>query len=46
VWAMPEGTSLDPLLPRARELADAILARGLNLSTRLHILLWGAAHGR
>jgi hypothetical protein len=29
-----------------QQLAEAVLARGLNLTTRLHILIWGAERGR
>jgi 7-carboxy-7-deazaguanine synthase len=47
VWVMPEGTSTAGLNSRSQQLADAVLARGLNLTTRrLHILIWGAERGR
>jgi 7-carboxy-7-deazaguanine synthase len=46
VWVMPEGTSTTGLAARSQKLADAVLARGLNLTTRLHILVWGAERGR
>jgi 7-carboxy-7-deazaguanine synthase len=46
VWVMPEGTSAERIIANAQELADAVLARGLNLTTRLHTLIWGAERGR
>jgi organic radical activating enzyme len=46
VWIMPEGTSAATLLRRSAELADDVVKRGWNLSTRLHILLWGDVRGR
>ena len=46
VWVMPEGTTPDTVLARARTLADQVLTRGWNLSPRLHILLWSDQRGR
>ncbi|GJF32582.1 radical SAM protein [Kitasatospora sp. NE20-6] len=46
VWVMPEGTSSAAVLEGMRGLADAVLARGWNLSTRLHTLIWEDARGR
>ena len=46
VWVMPEGTTSRQILHRMRELADPVLARGWNLTPRLHTLLWGDQHGR
>lgn len=46
VWVMPEGTDPATVIGRARELADAVLARGWNLTSRLHVLLWGDERGR
>jgi 7-carboxy-7-deazaguanine synthase len=46
VWVMPEGTSTAGLTAHTQQLAEAVLARGLNLTTRLHILVWGAERGR
>lgn len=43
---MPEGTSTAGLTAHTQQLAEAVLARGLNLTTRLNILVWGAEHGR
>ncbi|WP_007513725.1 7-carboxy-7-deazaguanine synthase QueE [Pseudofrankia saprophytica] len=46
VWVMPEATSSAQLITALRELADAALIRGWNLSTRLHVLLWEDTRGR
>lgn len=40
VWIMPEGADADTSLRRGRELADAAIRRGFNVSPRLHLLLW------
>lgn len=45
VYVMPEGTSAEVLLARSRELAEAVLARGWNLTSRLHVLLYGNRRG-
>lgn len=46
VWVMPEGTDAPTLVGRAQRLADEIVARGWQLTPRLHILLWGDGRGR
>ncbi|NKY96631.1 7-carboxy-7-deazaguanine synthase QueE [Nocardiopsis alborubida] len=46
IWIMPEGTTAEAVLERGRELADPVLERGWNLTTRLHTLLWGDERGR
>lgn len=46
VWIMPEGTSPDVIVRRTAQLADAVIARGWNLTTRLHIVAWGDERGR
>jgi len=46
VWVMPEGTDAATLERRSAELADDVVKRGWNLSTRLHILLWGDVRAR
>ncbi len=45
VWIMPEGTDAATLARRSTEFADDVVKRGWNLSTRLHILLWGNRRG-
>ena len=46
VWVMPEGTTSGAVLAGTRALADPVLARGWNLTTRLHVLVWGDERGR
>lgn len=46
VWVMPEGTDTARLLAVMRDLADEVVGRGWNLSTRLHVMLWGDTRGR
>lgn len=45
VWVMPEGTSADVVRSRMAALADEVIARGWNLSPRLHVELWGDRRG-
>lgn len=45
VWVMPEGTDAATLEKRSQVLGDAVVARGWNITTRLHILLWGDKRG-
>lgn len=46
IWVMPEGVTDGTIMTRMRDLADAVTARGWNLTPRLHILLWGDERGR
>ncbi|MDQ3679624.1 MAG: 7-carboxy-7-deazaguanine synthase QueE [Actinomycetota bacterium] len=46
VYVMPEGTDAATVTARMRQLAEPVLARGWNLTPRLHILLWGDGRGR
>ena len=45
VWVMPEGTDPETLVARGRALIEAVQERGWNLTTRLHVLLWGDRRG-
>lgn len=45
VWIAPEGVTAEAVMDRQRALAGAVLARGWNLTTRLHTLLWGDRRG-
>lgn len=45
VWIMPEGRSSVDVMQAQRDLVDAVVERGYNLSTRLHVLLWGDRRG-
>lgn len=46
VWVMPEGTDAATVVARMQALAEPVLALGWNLTSRLHILLWGDERGR
>lgn len=44
IWIMPEGTNLD-IIWRGQFIADTVLELGYNMTTRLHVLLWGNKRG-
>ncbi|MBG0825706.1 7-carboxy-7-deazaguanine synthase QueE [Planomonospora sp. ID91781] len=46
VWVMPEGTTGEQVITRARLLAEEVIARGWSLSLRTHVVLWGDERGR
>jgi 7-carboxy-7-deazaguanine synthase len=46
VWIMPEARDRRTLLAVSEAIAPHVVALGFNLSTRLHILLWGDQPGR
>jgi 7-carboxy-7-deazaguanine synthase len=46
VWVMPQATSPDQVVSGMRQLAETALEHGWNLTSRLHILLWGDQRGR
>ena len=46
VWVMPEGTDAATVIERSKALADPVLDHGWNMTTRLHVLLWGDERGR
>jgi 7-cyano-7-deazaguanosine (preQ0) biosynthesis protein QueE len=45
IWVMPEGTDADTVVRRHRALADAVIKRGWQMTTRLHVLIWGDTRG-
>ncbi|HZQ27888.1 MAG TPA: 7-carboxy-7-deazaguanine synthase QueE [Acidimicrobiales bacterium] len=45
VWIMPEGTDPAVLQRRLAELVEPVLARGWNLTPRLHVAIWGDRRG-
>ncbi|WNI16404.1 7-carboxy-7-deazaguanine synthase QueE [Actinacidiphila sp. ITFR-21] len=45
VWIMPEGQSAEHVSDHGRNLVAAVIERGWNLTTRLHILIWGQERG-
>ena len=46
VWVMPEGTTVGQVSARLPALADAAITAGFNLTTRLHVHVWGDERGR
>ncbi|MFH8749527.1 7-carboxy-7-deazaguanine synthase QueE [Streptomyces rimosus] len=45
VWIMPEGQDQETLSDRLALLADAVVARRWNISTRIHVHAWGNRRG-
>ncbi|WP_395110619.1 7-carboxy-7-deazaguanine synthase QueE [Actinomadura sp. SCN-SB] len=45
IWVMPEGTHSSAVLAGLQGLADEVVARGWNLTPRLHVLAWEDARG-
>ncbi|MDT0441370.1 7-carboxy-7-deazaguanine synthase QueE [Streptomyces johnsoniae] len=45
VWVMPEGRDQSALERSLAQVRDAAIARGWNLTTRLHITMWGDRRG-
>lgn len=45
VWVMPAGTSAVQIRQALGRVAEAAIARRYNLTTRLHVELWGNARG-
>lgn len=45
VWIMGEGRSIDEVEGHAHNVLIDVLERGWNLTTRLHVLLWGDRRG-
>lgn len=46
VWVMPEGTTERAVISGMQAIAEQAMARGWNVSSRLHVLLWGDVRGR
>jgi 7-carboxy-7-deazaguanine synthase len=46
IYVMPEGTTVEELVSTTRALAEAVPARGWNLTQRLHIMAFGNVRGR
>jgi 7-carboxy-7-deazaguanine synthase len=45
VWIMPEGQNVEEIGTRLENLAEDVIERGWNLTTRLHVLIWGQRRG-
>ncbi|MEU7257426.1 radical SAM protein [Streptomyces rimosus] len=45
VWIMPEGQDQETLTRHMSSLADAVVARRWNMSTRIHVQAWGNRRG-
>lgn len=46
VWLMPEGTTPEAIMEKMPMVAAEALKKGYNVSTRLHVLIWGDERGR
>lgn len=46
IWVMPQGQDPQSVLEGTRWLAEVALVHGWNLTTRLHVLVWGDMRGR
>ncbi|MDG4830006.1 7-carboxy-7-deazaguanine synthase QueE [Solwaraspora sp. WMMD1047] len=46
VWVMPEGTTAQQVVAVSQAVANDVVRRGWNLSSRLHVLCWGDQRGR
>lgn len=46
VWISPLGRDAQTVVAVQRAVSDAVIERGWNLSTRLHVLSWGDERGR
>lgn len=46
VWISPEGTDVEAVLTHTKIIAEATIAAGFNLGTRLHTLVWGNERAR
>jgi 7-carboxy-7-deazaguanine synthase len=46
IWISPQAVTVDGVVGTMQQLADPVLERGWNLTTRMHILMWGDVRGR
>jgi 7-carboxy-7-deazaguanine synthase len=46
IWVMPCGRTTEEVTSVMRAVAQQVLQRGWNLTSRLHVLLWGDVRGR
>lgn len=46
VFLMPQGTDRDELIQKQEMLAPIAIERGYNLTTRLHVMIWGNKRGK
>lgn len=46
IWVMAEGTTSDGVAAGLQRIADEVIARGWNMTPRLHVMLWGDDRGR
>lgn len=45
IWVMPEGQQRESVLRTMSDIADAVIERRWNLTSRLHVLVWGDRRG-
>jgi len=45
IWIMPEGISADAITRHTEAIAEQVIARGYNLTTRLHVIAFGNRRG-
>lgn len=46
VWVMPEGIEAQTVCDHLRQITEAAVLHGFNVSPRLHVLVWGDERGR
>jgi len=46
IWIMPEGKTPDAVAQHLALVADGAIARGWNISGRLHVSIWGDTRGK
>ncbi len=46
VWIMAQGTAAEAVMATMTRVADDVIAQGWNMTSRLHVLLWGDERGR